>query len=138
MTWKRGVTLWFMVKHEVHHRGQMTALMRLCRPESSRRLWTVERGMGRPRRSSPGDIGPGWSHSVVGVEFGTPRFAARSTAEYKRQASGPAVSSSLSPPISRKGYGGDSIAQVIIKQPIAPVFRRRITDRHVYLSWQSE
>jgi uncharacterized damage-inducible protein DinB len=28
MTWKRGVTLFFMVKHEVHHRGQMTVLMR--------------------------------------------------------------------------------------------------------------
>jgi uncharacterized damage-inducible protein DinB len=28
MKWKRGVTLLILVKHEVHHRGQMTVLMR--------------------------------------------------------------------------------------------------------------
>jgi len=28
-TWKRGVTLWIMLKHEIHHRGQLTVLMRL-------------------------------------------------------------------------------------------------------------
>ncbi|MCP4582853.1 MAG: hypothetical protein GY839_14685 [candidate division Zixibacteria bacterium] len=27
-TWARGVTLYILVKHEIHHRGQMTVLMR--------------------------------------------------------------------------------------------------------------
>lgn len=27
-TWKRGMTLFVLMKHEVHHRGQMTVLMR--------------------------------------------------------------------------------------------------------------
>ncbi len=27
-TWKRGFTLWVLVTHQVHHRGQMTVLMR--------------------------------------------------------------------------------------------------------------
>jgi uncharacterized damage-inducible protein DinB len=29
-TWKRGMTLNVLVNHEIHHRGQMTALMRLA------------------------------------------------------------------------------------------------------------
>lgn len=28
MTWKRGVTLRILIDHEIHHRGQMTVLMR--------------------------------------------------------------------------------------------------------------
>ena len=27
-TWKRGATLYVLIKHEIHHRGQMTVLMR--------------------------------------------------------------------------------------------------------------
>ncbi|NIM14371.1 MAG: hypothetical protein GTO45_20245 [Candidatus Aminicenantes bacterium] len=27
-TWKRGATLYILIKHEIHHRGQMTVLMR--------------------------------------------------------------------------------------------------------------
>lgn len=27
-TWKRGVTFWVLITHQVHHRGQMTVLMR--------------------------------------------------------------------------------------------------------------
>jgi uncharacterized damage-inducible protein DinB len=27
-TWKRGITLWVLVTHQIHHRGQMTVLMR--------------------------------------------------------------------------------------------------------------
>jgi len=27
-TWKRGFTLWVLITHQVHHRGQMTVLMR--------------------------------------------------------------------------------------------------------------
>lgn len=29
-TWARGLTLWILVKHEIHHRAQMTILMRLA------------------------------------------------------------------------------------------------------------
>lgn len=30
MTWKRGQSLWGVVAHEIHHRGQLTVLMRLA------------------------------------------------------------------------------------------------------------
>ena len=28
--WQRGLTLWIFLKHEIHHRGQLTILMRLA------------------------------------------------------------------------------------------------------------
>jgi uncharacterized damage-inducible protein DinB len=28
--WQRGSTLWILIKHEIHHRGQMTIMMRLA------------------------------------------------------------------------------------------------------------
>lgn len=28
--WQRGLTLWIFLKHEIHHRGQLTVLMRLA------------------------------------------------------------------------------------------------------------
>ncbi|MEE9442016.1 MAG: DinB family protein [candidate division Zixibacteria bacterium] len=28
--WQRGITLWILIKHEIHHRGQMTIMMRLA------------------------------------------------------------------------------------------------------------
>ncbi len=29
-TWPRGLTLWIFLKHEIHHRGQLTVLMRMA------------------------------------------------------------------------------------------------------------
>ncbi|MCK5124721.1 MAG: DinB family protein [candidate division Zixibacteria bacterium] len=30
MKWQRSLTLWIFIKHEIHHRGQLTVLMRLA------------------------------------------------------------------------------------------------------------